>query len=113
MIASASAQETACPRGQKVHQQEARLSNGLRYLIASCCLTLFASAAALSAETIPAGTPLEIRIQQPISSYSTPAGTKITGVLVSPVNEGGSLLIPLGTTIQGSVAAVRKGGIGV
>jgi opacity protein-like surface antigen len=89
------------------------LSNGLRYLIASFCLSLFASAAALSAETIPVGTPLEIRIQQPISSYSTPAGTKITGVLVSPVNEGGSILIPLGTTIQGSVAAVRKVGIGV
>ncbi|HZD75387.1 MAG TPA: hypothetical protein VE218_00185, partial [Acidobacteriaceae bacterium] len=67
----------------------------------------------LPAETIPAGTPLEIRIQQPISSYSTPAGTKITGILISPVNEGGSILIPLGTTIQGSVTAVRKVGIGV
>jgi opacity protein-like surface antigen len=89
------------------------LPNGLCGFIASCCLVISASALPLPAETIPAGTPLEIRIQQPISSYSTPAGTKITGVLVSPVNEGGSIQIPLGTTIQGSVAAVRKVGIGV
>src|ERR1700761_5166250 len=113
MIASASAQETPCPRGKKVHQQEARLSNGLRHIIALCCLTLFASAAALSAETIPAGTPLEIRIQQPISSYSTRAGIKITGILISPVSEGGKILVPLGTTIQGSVTEVRKVGLGV
>jgi opacity protein-like surface antigen len=100
------------PPRQKVHQQEARLSNGLRYLIASCCLTLFASAAALSAETIPAGTPLEIRIQQPISSYSTRAGAKITGILISPVNEGGRILVPLGTTVEGSVLSVRRVGLG-
>jgi opacity protein-like surface antigen len=95
-----------------VHQQEARLSNGLRYLIAFCCLTLFASAVALSAETIPAGTPLEIRIQQPISSYSTRAGAKITGILISPVNEGGRILVPLGTTVEGSVLSVRRVGLG-
>jgi len=100
------------PPRQKVHQQEARLSNGLRYLIASCCLTLFVSSAALSAETIPAGTPLEIRIQQPLSSYSTPAGTKITGILISPVNEGGRILVPLGTTVEGSVLSVRRVGLG-
>lgn len=88
------------------------MSNGLLGFIASCCLGILASAAALPAETIPVGTPLEIRIQQPISSYSTPAGTKITGVLISPVNEGGSILIPLGTTIQGSVTGIRKVGIG-
>jgi hypothetical protein len=58
------------------------------------------------------GTPLEIRIQQPISSYSTPAGTKITGILISPVNEGGRILVPLGTTVEGSVLSVRRVGLG-
>ena len=90
------------------------MPNGLcGFIAASCCLVFLASALPLPAETIPAGTPLEIRIQQPISSYSTHAGTKITAILISPVNEGGSILIPLGTTIQGSVTAVRKVGIGV
>jgi opacity protein-like surface antigen len=91
---------------------EARLPNGLCCLIASCWLTFFVSAAPLPAETIPAGTPLEIRVQQPLSSYSTHAGMKITGVLISPVNEGGRILVPLGTTVEGSVVSVRKVGLG-
>jgi opacity protein-like surface antigen len=92
---------------------EAQLSNGLCGLIAACYLMAVGSVANLAAETIPAGTQLEIRTQQPISSYSTPAGTKITGVLISPVNEGGRILIPLGTTVQGSVVTVRKVGLGL
>lgn len=69
--------------------------------------------APLRAETLPAGTPFEIRIQQPISSYSSPAGTKITGILISPVNDHGKILVPLGTTIQGSIVEVRKVGLGL
>ncbi len=89
------------------------MSNRLCGLVAACCFTAVGAAANLAAETIPAGTQLEIRIQQPISSYSTPAGTKITGVLISPVDERGRILIPLGTTVHGSVIAVRKVGLGV
>ena len=87
------------------------MSTGLRRFLASCFLVVCASAAAL-ADTIPAGTRLEIRIQQPISSYSTRAGAKISGILISPVNEGGKIVVPLGTTIQGSVVSVRKVGLG-
>jgi opacity protein-like surface antigen len=90
------------------------LPNGLCGFIAACCLTILACATTLPAKTIPAGTPLEIRIQRPISSYSTRAGTKITGILISPVNEeGGKILVPLGTTVEGSVVKVRKVGLGV
>lgn len=86
--------------------------NGLRGAISACCLSVLLSAAPLPAETIPVGTPLEIRLQQPISSYSTKAGTKITAALISPISEGGKILVPLGTTIQGSVLRVRKVGLG-
>ncbi len=87
----------------------------IRYLCLAvlASLAIAMSAATLQAETLLTGTPLEIRIQQPISSYSTPAGTRITGILISPVNERGKILIPLGTTIQGSVAGVRKVGLGL
>jgi opacity protein-like surface antigen len=64
------------------------------------------------AETVPAGTKLEIRLQQPISSYATQKGTHISGVLVAPLTEGGERLLPLGTTVEGSVVEVRKVGIG-
>ena len=88
------------------------MPTGLCRLFLSCCLWLLVPAVAVLAETIPAGTRLEIRIQQPISSYSTRAGTKISGILISPVNEGGKIVVPLGTTIQGSVVSVRKVGLG-
>lgn len=86
---------------------------GLCRLLVSCWLAILLSAAcALSAETIPAGTPLEIRLQQPISSYSTRAGTKIEGILIAPVTEGGAILVPLGATIQGTVVSVQRVGLG-
>jgi opacity protein-like surface antigen len=88
------------------------LSIGLRRFIAFCCICVLAPAVVLLADTIPAGTRLEIRIQQPISSYSTRAGTKISGILISPVSEGGKIVVPLGTTIQGSVVSVRRVGLG-
>jgi opacity protein-like surface antigen len=87
--------------------------NGFRGAISACCLLSLLSAARLPAETIPSGTLLEIRLQQPLSTYSTTAGTKITAVLISPVNEGGKILVPLGTTVQGSVLRVRKVGLGL
>jgi opacity protein-like surface antigen len=68
---------------------------------------------ALSAETIPADTVFEIRLQQPISSYATHEGTRISGVLIAPVSERGRILLPLGTTVQGTVVSVRKVGVGV
>jgi hypothetical protein len=67
----------------------------------------------LSAETVPSGTVLEIRLKQPVSSYSTHEGTRITGVLISPVNEEGKILLPIGTTIEGTVADIHKVGIGM
>ena len=65
------------------------------------------------AESVSVGTKLEIRLQQPISSYVTEKGTRISGVLVAPLTEGGEMLLPLGTTVEGSVVAVRKVGLGV
>ena len=91
---------------------EAPLSSRFSGWIVACCLSVLISAAPLPAETISAGTPLEIRLQQPISTYSTKAGTKITAALISPINEGGKILVPLGTTVQGSVLRVRKVGLG-
>jgi opacity protein-like surface antigen len=65
------------------------------------------------AEPVAVGTKLEIRLQQPISSYATHKGTRISGVLVAPLTERGEMLLPLGTTVEGSVVAVRKVGLGV
>jgi hypothetical protein len=79
-----------------------------------CCFATLVFAGSLCfADPVPAGTKLEIRLQQPISSYTTQKGNKISGVLVAPVTESGDMLLPLGTTVEGSVVSVRKVGIGV
>lgn len=80
--------------------------------VALIFLTCLSIASFLSAETLPVGTPLEIRLQQTISSYSTHKGTKVTGILISPVAANGRILVPLGTTIEGSVVEIRSVGLG-
>lgn len=64
-------------------------------------------------ETIPAGATLEVRLEQPISSYSTPKGKQISCLLIAPVSADGKVLLPMGVTLKGSVVAVRKVGLGV
>jgi len=65
------------------------------------------------ADSVSVGTRLEIRLEQPISSYATQKGSKISGVLIAPLTEGGDMLLPLGTTVEGTVVDVRKVGVGV
>lgn len=77
------------------------------------CGAILLTPPALEAETIPAGTPLELRLLQPISSYSTPKGTRISAVLVAPVNVAGHMVLPLGTRAEGTILSVRKVGLGV
>lgn len=64
------------------------------------------------AETVPAGATLEVRLEQPLSSYSTPKGQQISCLLIAPVIEDGKVLLPMGATLQGSVISVRKVGRG-
>ena len=82
-------------------------------LLLYCFALLFVVGSPAGAATAPAGTVIEIRLEQPISSYSTHEGTKISGVLIAPVAEGGKLLLPLGATVEGSVVEVRRVGIGL
>jgi opacity protein-like surface antigen len=90
------------------------MSSGRYKALLQCCFAALAFAGLHAlAESVSVGTRLEIRLQQPLSSYATEKGTRISGVLVAPLTEGGEMLLPLGTTVEGSVVAVRKVGLGV
>jgi opacity protein-like surface antigen len=85
-----------------------------KILLIACCLAVLALAGLHAlADPVSTGTKLEIRLKEPISSYATHKGTRISGVLIAPVTERGDMLLPLGTTVEGSVVSVRKVGIGV
>jgi opacity protein-like surface antigen len=87
---------------------------GWRAIVLQCCFAALAFAGLHTfAETVSVGTKLEIRLQQPISSYATKKGSRISGVLIAPLTEDGAMLLPLGTTVEGSVVEVRKVGLGV
>src|ERR1700730_10176686 len=90
------------------------MSFGRYKTLLRCCSAALAFAGLHAlAESVSVGTKLEIRLEQPISSYATEKGTRISGVLVAPLTEGGEMLLPLGTTVEGSVVSVRKVGLGV
>lgn len=62
-------------------------------------------------ETIPAGTPLAIRIDQSISVKTSRAGDRFTGEVVDPVSNGyGELVVPKGTRVAGVVDASHRRG---
>ena len=63
-------------------------------------------------ETIPVGATLEVRLEAPISSYSTAKGKQVSCLLIAPVSADGKVLLPMGVTLKGSVVAVRKVGLG-
>ena len=62
--------------------------------------------------TIPVGATLEVRLEAPISSYSTAKGKQVSCLLIAPVSADGKVLLPMGVTLKGSVVAVRKVGLG-
>jgi opacity protein-like surface antigen len=91
-----------------------RFLAGWRAVLLHCCFAALAFAGLHTfAETVAVGTKLEIRLEQPISSYATKKGSRISGVLIAPLTEDGAMLLPLGTTVEGSVVEVRKVGLGV
>ncbi len=67
---------------------------------------------ASTGETVPARTVLQIRLQQTISSFGSKAGTPVSAVLISPVELDGKIVLPLETELHGTLAEVRRVGLG-
>jgi hypothetical protein len=56
-----------------------------------------------SAASVPAGTPIEIRLGETLSTKTTAAGERFTGSVVDPVVIDGRTVIPAGALVQGVV----------
>ncbi len=67
----------------------------------------------VSAEQLPAGTRLEIRLQQPIATYSSKAGSPVEALIVAPVRRDNRVLLPIGAKIRGHLLQVRRVGTGL
>jgi len=54
-----------------------------------------------------------IRLDTPLTSYSSPAGTTFSATAISPLEDGGQLIIPQGSLIHGTVIRASAVGLGL
>jgi len=78
------------------------------HLLQVLCLGAVAQAA-----VVPAGTVLEIRLEHPVSTYASRVGSEVKAVLIAPVVHGDRTLAPAGSAVTGSLAEVRRAGLGL
>jgi len=74
-------------------------------------LILALSVGVATAETnksLPAGTAVKIKLQTMLATYTSKQGDTFTGRVTEPVTVNGKMLIPVGTTVQGTVGKVAE-----
>ena len=65
------------------------------------------------AESIPAGSILELRLRQEVNSYSSAQGSTIQAYLSAPVVVDGKIFLPMETVAIGRVRQVQRVGLGL
>jgi hypothetical protein len=60
-----------------------------------------------SAVEIPAGTELHLRLQSKVATSTSKVKDPVEAIVIAPVVVGGEFLIPAGTTVHGTVEAVK------
>jgi hypothetical protein len=65
---------------------------------------------ALAVLTIPAGTPITVRMQESLSSASARPGERFDAVIDEPVIVDGQNVLPVGTPVSGHVTVARHSG---
>jgi hypothetical protein len=63
-----------------------------------------------SSLTLPAGTPISIRLQEPLSSETAKAGQRFKAILDEPLVTQGVTVAKRGATVTGKILAVRRAG---
>lgn len=64
----------------------------------------------IHAVTLPAGTPITIRLDRALSTDHDPAGTRFSGTLANPISVKGSMVLPRGTRCYGTVMDSKRSG---
>jgi hypothetical protein len=72
----------------------------------AAAMMLAATAFAQSGITIPAGTPLTMKLENTLTSFSSRPGDPFQGRITTPVIIDGKTAIPAGATVQGRVTKV-------
>ncbi len=79
--------------------------------VAATLIGMFMSVA-LTSHSVPAGTPLHIRLTSTVGSYASTAGSAVSAVLIAPVIVDGETLLQAGSTLRGRIKSVTRVGLG-
>jgi hypothetical protein len=71
-------------------------------------LGVVAFAAAAMAQTLPAGTPLKVKLENTLSTFASKTGDPFSGRVTEAVTLDGKTVIPVGTTVQGRVTKINE-----
>src|SRR5258708_23712422 len=80
-------------------------------VLSLCALTLGPSRAL--AQEVPAGTVVELRLKDLVSSFHAKRGDIFRAVLIAPVRQDGRELLPAGLEVNGHVATAKRVGLGL
>ncbi len=78
----------------------------------TAALQLFAQDAPLPRTEVAAGTILQIRLQQTVSSMISKAGKPVSAMVIQPVEVNGRTLLPAKSILRGQIRHVRRVGLG-
>ena len=72
--------------------------------------TILLSLAAMAQNNlaVPVGTPLRVKLETTLSTFSSKTGDPFSGKVMDPVVISGKTLIPAGATVEGRVTTVRE-----
>jgi len=71
-------------------------------------MALALSALLVNAQTIPAGTPMKIKLENTLSTFASKTGDPFSGRVTEAVLVDGKTAIPVGATVQGRVTKVDE-----
>lgn len=73
-----------------------------------CVILLGVAAAAQTNLSLPAGTPVKMKLERMLTTFTNKPGDIFSGRVTEPVVMGGKTVIPVGATIQGRVTKVAE-----
>ena len=73
-----------------------------------CTILLTVAAVAQNNISVPAGTPLRVKLETTLSTFSNKVGDPFIGRVMEAVVLGGKTVIPAGATVQGRVTKVSE-----
>lgn len=71
-------------------------------------LSLLLLAALASAQTLPTGTALKMKLENTLATFSTKGGDPFSARITEPVVLDGKTVVPIGTTVQGRVTKTSE-----